>query len=1332
MSRTFMSHLTQQCVSIFVVLLLVFSPVSSDIRMAEASTLYSPLTATSGTLPDGTTWNVAHSGFTLNIESDGDFDIDDTAGGVNNIVTITFSNPVNVTLTPTINDHALAWQLPGGAYDPSTAVTNGTDWVFAAGPSNPNISVVGDTATATIAAGIGTHLDWGTLQTEGATAITWDEPANGGFRPLISVTDTDADGVLDNVDPDDDNDGILDTVEGCGNIAQLVSNGDFSNGDVDWVYDRHPISGGIANHTLDANDSAQPDGFLRQSISGMSQGCENLTLSFDIWLDESTGYSHKAIQIYVGSFRAANVIVGGSTAGVTSSSVAPLGAVTSNITTLVDEAVNTVKLTIPYSSINTDTGDLFFRYVNCAGGGCGTGRPDSYLDNITLTTDATDTDSDGIADHLDLDSDNDGISDNVEAQPTAAYQAPAGDAASNGGVDSKYTGGLAPIETTVGTPDYLNLNSDGDTFTDLAESGLGNTDFTSMGQVDPGAVGINGLINTNESADDYMDVNGSVNNPVILQNTQIPGTAEVDYRELPSPGGVGGNLVLWLKADLGVGQAGDGTDVTTWDDSSSNSYDMSDAGTNPYIYREAGLNFNPTVDNPDGTNRRLQRTEALSAQTISIVTTPDNPDICDGPFGERAADDENIRVCAATGTQWHVPGNTADFSVGGQGWFNGGLAANPAHNNSPHVLTVEAAAMRNIVNGIELGDTMLNRFWHGDIAEVIGYGSTYAMTDRQKIESYLALKYGITLEPSVLTYKSSDSTDVYVYDGIYDNDILGIAKDSAGAFDQRASSSVNTGTILTVATTNDFTNPNKDTARTSLVDGQYIVFGSDQGALTLGTAELPTAIAKERVTREWKVENTNNVGDVYLQFTGFDDSVSLVHSTDPDFTVGTVTVLGQLSATGSVEATVPTGYVTLMDVLDDDGDGNPDSIEDAGNNGGDGNGDGIPDSEQQSVSGAPNPVTGDYTTLESAGASCTFITSNAMVEESGLAVSDPTYEYPVGLVDFQVECTNPGESADVVVYYGQIYDTSEWQWRKFNSVGEVYSDISSLVVYGTADLDGDMIDDVTTASFTVTDGDPETDEDGIANRFIVDPSGPAITGFVPAPPKTERVRRRPAPGEGRPVLATPEDSTVIPLIQQDTAGSYHICEPYLKEHIKYGDQNNPIEVNKLITFLNEKQGEQLMLDGTYDADDLAAVKRFQVKYSGEVLDIWGLIEPTGYVYKTTKLKINSFYCNQDLQCPVFNEYNKLTENNNTPEVAVTKGLLSGLGFYTGPINQSFDQQLHQSLINFQEEFHATMLDPWNLTQGTGYKYKTTNKFLNFLVGCDTPPVELDGRGVFDY
>ncbi len=193
-----------------------------------------------------------------------------------------------------------------------------------------------------------------------------------------------------------------------------------------------------------------------------------------------------------------------------------------------------------------------------------------------------------------------------------------------------------------------------------------------------------------------------------------------------------------------------------------------------------------------------------------------------------------------------------------------------------------------------------------------------------------------------------------------------------------------------------------------------------------------------------------------------------------------------------------------------------------------------------------------------------------------------------------------------------------------------------------------------------------------------------------------------------------------------------VCSPHIKTYIRYGAENTVDDVRKLETFLNEKQGESLAVDGLYSAEDVAAVKRFQEKYASEVLGVWGLSEPTGYVYRTTLMKINSFYCSASITCPAFTEYNSLTENSASAEVAKTKTLLSELGFYTGSVNNTFDAQLNTSLRSFQETFSETMLKPWGLVYGTGYKYKTTNKFLNMLVGCQTPAVELDGKGTFDY
>jgi hypothetical protein len=193
------------------------------------------------------------------------------------------------------------------------------------------------------------------------------------------------------------------------------------------------------------------------------------------------------------------------------------------------------------------------------------------------------------------------------------------------------------------------------------------------------------------------------------------------------------------------------------------------------------------------------------------------------------------------------------------------------------------------------------------------------------------------------------------------------------------------------------------------------------------------------------------------------------------------------------------------------------------------------------------------------------------------------------------------------------------------------------------------------------------------------------------------------------------------------------CTPLLTSYIRPGASNDPEQVRRLQTFLNQHQNESLIVDGVYKQADLEAVKRFQKKYGYEILTIWNLSEPTGHVYLTTVAKINSLNCNPTPpQCPVFTEYNSLTENPISPEVQKTKELLASLGFYTGSIDQTFTPDLKTALASFQEAFREKMLDPWNLKAGTGYKYKTTNKFLNTLKGCRAGPVQLEGVGQFEY
>lgn len=91
-----------------------------------------------------------------------------------------------------------------------------------------------------------------------------------------------------------------------------------------------------------------------------------------------------------------------------------------------------------------------------------------------------------------------------------------------------------------------------------------------------------------------------------------------------------------------------------------------------------------------------------------------------------------------------------------------------------------------------------------------------------------------------------------------------------------------------------------------------------------------------------------------------------------------------------------------------------------------------------------------------------------------------------------------------------------------------------------------------------------------------------------------------------------------------------VCEEYLLEYIKLGEDNNSEEVTKLQIFLRDFEGfTELPVTGIYDQVTYDAVSEFQARYGDDVLTPWTHVSPTGYVYITTKKKINEIYCQRE-------------------------------------------------------------------------------------------------------
>lgn len=114
-------------------------------------------------------------------------------------------------------------------------------------------------------------------------------------------------------------------------------------------------------------------------------------------------------------------------------------------------------------------------------------------------------------------------------------------------------------------------------------------------------------------------------------------------------------------------------------------------------------------------------------------------------------------------------------------------------------------------------------------------------------------------------------------------------------------------------------------------------------------------------------------------------------------------------------------------------------------------------------------------------------------------------------------------------------------------------------------------------------------------------------------------------------------------IQGQVLGAYEeVCsDPLLKTYIRLGAGNDSEEVKRLQNFLNKYVKSDLPITGYYGPLTFAAVKQFQVQEALEVLVPWikqtGSIDSngTGYVYKTTKRRVNMIHCSAlDIPMPI--------------------------------------------------------------------------------------------------
>jgi hypothetical protein len=157
------------------------------------------------------------------------------------------------------------------------------------------------------------------------------------------------------------------------------------------------------------------------------------------------------------------------------------------------------------------------------------------------------------------------------------------------------------------------------------------------------------------------------------------------------------------------------------------------------------------------------------------------------------------------------------------------------------------------------------------------------------------------------------------------------------------------------------------------------------------------------------------------------------------------------------------------------------------------------------------------------------------------------------------------------------------------------------------------------------------DNDGDGLKDMNDPG-------CSSPSDTDEVNTASGGGSGGGSLAS---STVATSTETTSASStlatVASCDMYLTAFIKPGGKNDSEQVKRLQSLLVEAEGADLEVSGEYDANTVAAVHAFQTKYTADILAPWGVSKSTGFVYLTTRKKVNEIYCKQTKEFPLSNE-----------------------------------------------------------------------------------------------
>ncbi len=722
-----------------------------------------------------------------------------------------------------------------------------------------------------------------------------------GIDPVNTDDSSEVVKIPDYLDIDSDNDGIPDNIEGQSTQGYDAPSGDIGLNGIDANYQSNSsfTATGLSPYNFDGatevdfrNTDTDGDGTLDELESGIVPNGGFTDSDGDGLLDTFEGSDATAGETY----------------------------------DVNDEINNPVNDLLDEDGDGGSTGDVDYRDANSIPDTDGDGVTDDIdLDDDndgildTIEDAQPDADSDGIKNSLDIDSDDDGIPDNIEAQLTVGYIAPnADDAATylaNDGVNSAYLGGLTAVNTDAitinnpdGLPDYLDPDSDGDGVNDILENGnansLSGTDTDGDGYDD----NFEGVINdydVNDDIDDPTTDLPDLDSDVLTADSTQPNAAEyndVDYRDIDddrAPPSVVGNI-LWLRADIGVTGVGE---VTNWADQSGSGFNATNTGNGPEKLGDGsatdGLNFNPTIQFVENSSEDLEiggngilGNASYSNLWIYGVSTSNSATNASYIIGNSVSGGDVTFQAPNTSSQVAIEtpiNGTLSASWGGAAnsfnvWNAGSSTGTATPSGSRTTLYRDGLelATSNTNDGTFNGsnsstfigsDDNGSNFFNGQIAEIMVFNEAPDSDEQQQIQSYLAIKYGITLNQT--DNDGSINEGDYILEDLstvvwdesansaYHNDVAGIGRDDGMFLNQKQSKSIYSSAILSVGIGSIAAN-NANNSSSFNSNKDFLMWGHNGSVVNASNVTSRTLLCENetQIDRVWKITETGSVGSV--------------------------------------------------------------------------------------------------------------------------------------------------------------------------------------------------------------------------------------------------------------------------------------------------------------------------------------------------------------------------------------------------------------------------------------------------------------------------------------